>query len=76
MVAKAAIHAIMLTMSSEGRKSNLPSAAALAITLSKPPAMLLAMSPAIQLTQIRPMTITIICTKVVIATDHMPPNRV
>jgi hypothetical protein len=41
-------------------------------TLSKPPAM----SPAIQLTQIRPMTITIICTKVVIATDHMPPNRV
>ena len=72
MVAKAAIHAIMSTMSREGRKSNLPSAAALESTLSKPPAM----SPAIQVTQTRPMTITIICTKVVIATDHMPPNRV
>ena len=72
IVTRAAIQPSMSAKSRLGRNENLPSAAAFAMTLEKPPAM----SLAVQATISRPTTITIICTNVVAATDHMPPNSV
>ena len=55
-----------------GKNWNFPSRAANSTTRPAPPAR----SAENQAMAIRPMAITIICTKSVIATDHMPPNSV
>ena len=55
-----------------GKNWNLPSRAAYSTTLPAPPAR----SAANQAIASKPTPITIICTKSVMATDHMPPYKV
>ena len=55
-----------------GKKSNLPSAEACAITFEAPPAM----SPTRNATSVSPIRITTVCSRSVNATDHMPPKIV
>ena len=59
-------------LASDGKKLNLPSAAACATTLLAPPAMSLTSTA----TSVRPMRMTTVWNRSVNATDHMPPNKV
>ena len=60
--------------SNGGQNSNLPAAAACSTTGATP--LTSGMSPTSTAIHSRPTTMTVICTRVVSATDHMPPNRV